>query len=57
MNKYVTGAVIRKLRENKKLTQEELAACEAIPRGRSRFTFYKKANQIFSGVLQPSWVV
>ncbi len=25
MNKYVTGAVIRKLRENKKLTQEELA--------------------------------
>lgn len=26
MDKYVTGAVIRKLRENKKLTQEELAA-------------------------------
>ena len=25
MDKYVTGAVIRKLRENKKLTQEELA--------------------------------
>ena len=25
MNKYVTGAVIRKLRENKKMTQEELA--------------------------------
>ena len=25
MNKYVTGAVIRKLRESKKLTQEELA--------------------------------
>ncbi|MCR5207263.1 MAG: helix-turn-helix domain-containing protein [Eubacterium sp.] len=25
MNKYVTGAVIRRLRENKKLTQEELA--------------------------------
>ena len=26
MDKYVTGAVIRKLRENKKMTQEELAA-------------------------------
>ena len=25
MDKYVTGAVIRKLRENKKMTQEELA--------------------------------
>ena len=25
MNRYVTGAVIRKLRENKKMTQEELA--------------------------------
>ena len=25
MNKYVTGAVIRRLRENKKMTQEELA--------------------------------
>ena len=25
MNKYVTVAVIRKLRENKKMTQEELA--------------------------------
>ena len=25
MDKYVTGAVIRKLRENKQLTQEELA--------------------------------
>lgn len=26
MDKYITGAVIRKLRENKKMTQEELAA-------------------------------
>ena len=25
MDKYVTGAVIRKLRENKNMTQEELA--------------------------------
>ena len=25
MDKYVTGAVIRKLREDKKMTQEELA--------------------------------
>ena len=25
MDRYVTGAVIRKLRENKKMTQEELA--------------------------------
>ena len=25
MNKYVTGSVIRRLRENKKMTQEELA--------------------------------
>ena len=25
MNKYVTGTVIRKLRESKKMTQEELA--------------------------------
>ena len=25
MDKYVTGAVIRRLRENKKMTQEELA--------------------------------
>ena len=26
MDRYVTGAVIRRLREDKKLTQEELAA-------------------------------
>ena len=25
MNKYVTGSVIRRLRENKRMTQEELA--------------------------------
>lgn len=25
MDRYVTGAVIRKLRENKRMTQEELA--------------------------------
>ncbi|MBQ6467718.1 MAG: helix-turn-helix transcriptional regulator [Clostridia bacterium] len=26
MDRYVTGTMIRKLRENKKMTQEELAA-------------------------------